>query len=493
MNNWVILPIVIPFIAGAFLILFYKQVRLQRIISVLSILASLGAAAVLGKQVFEMGIQKLDVGGWEAPYGIILVADMLAVLMVITANLVGLACLLYSFYSIGVEREKNYFYAFFQFLLTGVCGAFLTGDLFNLFVFFEVLLISSYALIVLGGDKKQYREAIKYIVMNMISSMLFVVAVAYLYAVMGTLNMAHLAERFAEVESSGMLIVISMLFFIVFAMKGALFPLYFWLPGSYTVPPTPIAALFGGLLTKVGIYAIIRTFTLIFGIDVGFTQTFFLIIAAVTMLLGVAGALATQGVRQIIVYNIISAVGFMLMGIAFNSPVALAGTIYYVVHDMIIKACLILLGGSLVYAAGTNRLNEMGGMIKYHPRMGWLFFTAAVALAGVPPLSGFIGKLMLIQGGLAGEHYWIIGVSLVVSLLILWSVMRIFMFGFWGDPSQSQQAASVSTRGMLMPSALLVGISVVLGLGAEWFLPYFQLAAEQLMDPSIYIEAVLKE
>jgi multicomponent Na+:H+ antiporter subunit D len=493
MNNLVILPIIIPFIAGAILIFFYNRIWIQRFISVLSLLMSLGVSYMLGTQVYQSGIQTLEVGGWAPPFGIVLVADMLAVIMVITANLVGLACLLYSFSSIGTGRESSYYYAFFQFLFVGVCGAFLTGDIFNLFVFFEVLLISSYILIVIGGDKHQFRETIKYVIMNIISSMLFVVGVAYLYAVTGTLNMAHLSVRFAEAEPTGMLMVLAMMFFLVFAMKGALFPLYFWLPGSYTVPPTAIAALFGGLLTKVGIYAIIRTFTLIFGVEQGFTQMFFLIVAGITMLLGVFGALATKDVKKIIVYNIISAVGFMVMGIAFNSSVALTGTLMYVTHDMIIKSCLILLGGAIVYVAGTSHLNKMGGLIKYHPVMGWLLFIGTVALVGVPPLSGFVAKLLLIQGGLAGEHYFIIGLSLVASLLILFSVMRIFMLGFWGDPKQSEQAGFVSAKGLVAPAAFLVAISIILGVGAEWFLPFFQLASEQLLDPSVYVNAVLKE
>jgi multicomponent Na+:H+ antiporter subunit D len=493
MNNLVILPIVIPFIAGALLIFFYNRIKIQRMISLISIIGSIAVSVVLVSQVLQSGIQTLEVGGWVPPFGIVLVADLLALIMVITANLVGLACLLYSFSSIGTGRERNYYYAFFQFLFVGVCGAFLTGDIFNLFVFFEVLLISSYILIIIGGDRHQFRETIKYVLMNIISSMLFVVGVAYLYAVTGTLNMAHLSVRFAEAGPSGMLMVLSMMFFFVFAMKGALFPLYFWLPGSYTVPPTAVAALFGGLLTKVGIYAIIRTFTLIFGIEQGFTQMFFLIVAGLTMVLGVLGALATKDVNKIIVYNIISAVGFMMMGIAFNSSVALAGTLWYVTHDMIIKACLILIGGTMAYVARTSHLNQMGGLIKYHPVLGWLFFAGAIALVGVPPLSGFVGKFLLIRGGLADAHYFIIGLSLVVSLLVLFSVMRIFMLGFWGDPKQSEEAGSIRSKGLIAPAALLIAISVIVGVGAEWFLPFFQLASEQLIDPSVYVNAVLKE
>jgi multicomponent Na+:H+ antiporter subunit D len=498
MNNLVILPILIPFLTGIILIFFRNQIGLQRWISGVSVLLSTTIAGFLVYSISVQGIQTLRLGGWEPPYGIILVADMFAALLVLTTYIVALACLWFAFSSIGQARERFYFYPFFQFLLVGVCGSFLTGDLFNLFVFFEVMLISSYALITLGGTKLQLRESLKYILVNIVSSIMFVAAVAYLYAITGTLNMAHLSQRIAEVEQHGLLTVVAILFLIVFSLKAGLF-LYYWLPGSYSAPPTAIAAIFAGLLTKVGIYAIFRTFTLIFYHQPEFTHHQLMAwLAVLTMLLGVIGAIAYSDVKKILVYNVIAAVGFIVFGLAVFSTTAIEGAIFYLIHDMIIKALLFLLGGAMIGIAGTSHLKKMGGLIKYHPKLGWMFFVAAVALAGVPPLSGFIGKLLIIQGGLTqGEFqpqlYWFVGVSLFSSLLILYSVMKIFMNGFWGEVKLSEKEEHGTTKGLLAPCAFLLAISIALGLGAELFYPFVEQAVETLIDPSIYIQVVLKE
>lgn len=492
MNNLVILPLLIPLITGVTLIFFNKQITVQKWISGMSAFIHLLVVLYLVQQVHQEGIQTLMLGGWVPPFGIILVADMFAALLVLTTSIVSIACLFYAFRSIGIDREKYYFYAFYQFLITGVTGAFLTGDIFNLFVFFEVMLMSSYVLIVIGGTKVQLRESLKYILVNIVSSVMFVVAVAYLYAVTGTLNMADLSVRIAEDGQSGLLTVISIMFLIVFGMKGALFPLFFWLPGSYSAPPTVISALFGGLLTKVGIYSMFRVFTLIFYHEPGITHNLIAILAAITMIIGVIGAVGQWDARKIIIYNIVTAVGFIVFGLAISSTIALTGAIFYLVHDMIIKALLLLLVGAMITVAGTSNLREMGGLIKFNPLLGWMFFIAALALAGVPPFGGFIGKFLLIQGGLAGEFYLIVALSLLSSLLILYSVMRIFMNGFWGEVKLSKQEQKGTTKGLLYPCLFLLTLSITLGLGAETVYPYISQAAETLMDPSTYINAVLK-
>ncbi|MDF0727397.1 Na+/H+ antiporter subunit D [Cytobacillus sp. S13-E01] len=491
MNNLVILPVLIPLLTGIILIFFSKYVPLQRIISTIASLLTVFASGYLVQYVFNNGIQVLQIGSWQAPFGIVLVADMLSALLVFTTSIVSLACLLYSFKAIGAAREKFYYYSVVQFLIVGVAGAFLTGDIFNLFVFFEVMLMSSYVLIVLGGTKIQLRESIKYILVNIVSSALFVVAVAYLYAVTGTLNMADLSVRISEVGDEGIITVISILFLIVFGMKGAIFPLFFWLPGSYQAPPTPVTALFGALLTKVGVYSIIRVFTLIFNQDVAFTHQFIGVLAGLTIIIGVIGAVSYWDVKKIIIYNIMTAVGVILAGLAAFSTTALAGSIFYIVHDMIIKGALFLLVGVMIVITGTSNLRQMGGLIKHHPFLGWMFFVAAIALAGIPPLSGFVGKLLIVTGGFESEDYWLSGLVLLSSLLVLYSVFKIFMNGFWGETKLQKSEEKGSTKGLLFPCALLLVLSIVLGVGADWFYPYFYLAAETIMNPSIYIQAVL--
>jgi multicomponent Na+:H+ antiporter subunit D len=492
-NNLVIMPVVVTLLTGIILIFFNKNIAVQRWISAISTLVNIVVTVLLVQTVYRKGIQVLEVGSWKVPFGIVFVADMLSSLLVLTAAVIAFATVLFSFRAIGHEREKFYYYPVVQFLMTGVLGAFLTGDIFNLFVFFEVMLMASYVLIVLGGTKIQLRESLKYILVNVVSSALFVISVAYLYAVTGTLNMADLSYRVAEAGQQGILTVISLLFLIVFGLKAAIFPLFFWLPGSYQTPPAPITALFGALLTKVGVYSIIRTFTLIFYHDQQFTHQNIGILAGLTIVVGVIGAVAYWDVKKILIYNIITAVGVILFGVSVLSTVSLAGSIYYLIHDMIIKAALFMLAGSMFVITGTSNVRKMGGLIKHHPLLGWMFFIASLALAGIPPLSGFIGKLLLVRGGLEAEHYWLAGIVVGSSLLVLFSVMKIFMNGFWREPKLRKEEEKGSTKGMLFPSAILLTISIALGLGAEWFYPYIWQAAETLSDPSIYIQAVLKE
>lgn len=358
MNNLVILPILIPLLAATLLIFMNKNIMLSRGFSVFASLSAIICNVYLVQTIFTSGIQTLYLGGWKAPFGIALVADQFAALLVLTASVVGLVTVLFSFQTIGKEKERLFYYSGVQFLLAGVSGAFLTGDIFNLFVFFELLLMASYMLIVLGGSKPQLRESLKYIVFNIISSALFIVGVACLYAVTGTLNMADLSVKIAESGQTGLITVISILFMIVFGLKAGIFPLYFWLPGSYHAPPAAISALFGALLTKVGLYAIARVFTLIFIHDTGFTHTLMAWLAALTVIFGVIGSLAYSDVQKIVIYNIVTAVGVILFGIAANTPASLQGAIYYLIHDMVIKGALFMLAGALFVYAGTNHLKR---------------------------------------------------------------------------------------------------------------------------------------
>lgn len=492
MSNLVALPMLIPLLTAIVIIFFHRNIAVQRALAGASSLVNIAVSAYLVQQVYNGGILTLNMGGWLPPIGIVFVADMFAALLVLTTAVVSSAILFYAFRSIGEERERHHFYVFFQFLIAGVIGSFLTGDIFNLFVCFEVMLIASYALIVLGGTKLQLRESLKYLLINVVSSALFVASVGYLYAVVGTLNFAHISLRVAEVGQGGMLTVISILFLIVFGVKAGLF-LFFWLPGSYKAPPAVVTALFGALLTKVGIYAIFRIFTLIFYHDPGFTHTLISWMAGATLILGALGAVAYKDVPRILIYNIVIAVGFILIGLAAANQAALEGAIFYLMHDMIVKALLFLLGGAMITAAGTTRLQEMGGLIKRYPALGWMFFVAAMALVGVPPLSGFVGKLLVLQGGLGGGLYWLTGIGLASSLLILYSMMKIFMNGFWGEEKLAEGRAPGNIKGLLAPAACLLTVVVLLGVGAEWVYPYVSQAGEVLLNPQLYIQAVLKE
>lgn len=494
MINLLLLPIIIPFFFAMMLLFFKERVVIQRVVTLIGLASTLVASCWLIATVKAQGVQTVTLGSWPAPFGITMVSDMFSALLVTTSSIVTFFVVLYSFKSIGMEREKFFYYPAILFMLTGINGAFTTGDIFNMFVFFEVLLIASYLLIVLGGEKRQLRESIKYILVNVISSALFVITVAYLYSIVGTLNMADISVKIAEINQPAILSVIAILFLIVFGIKGAIFPLYFWLPGSYAAPPIPVLALFGALLTKVGVYAITRTYTLFFIHDVDFTHQFLIVLSLLTIVAGCVGALAYFDVKQIIIYNIIIAVGVILFGVAQMNTAAMEGAVYYLIHDMLIKAALFVLIGILIYITGTSNLRAMGGLIKTHPSLGWLYLIAAFGLAGIPPLSGFLGKLLIVKGAFeAGNAFGSI-VILASSLIVLLSVMRIFIYAFWGSPTQPLPVTSQgSYRAMMIPAILLVLITVAYGVGAQWLMPYMTDAANVLSDPSIYIDAVLKE
>jgi multicomponent Na+:H+ antiporter subunit D len=493
MTNLLILPILIPLLTAVILMFFGKQIKVQRGIAAVSTAATIAASFVLVGTIHEQGIQTLNLSSWEAPFGITLVSDMLSALLVTTTSIITFVVVIYSFKSIGIEREKFYYYPVIQFLLVGVNGAFTTGDIFNLFVFFEVMLMSSYVLLVLGGTKIQLRESIKYLLVNVISSALFVIAVAYLYSVVGTLNMADISVKIAEVNQPAILTVVAVLFLIVFGLKGGIFPLYFWLPGSYYAPPMPILALFGALLTKVGIYSIMRTYTLFFYHDTGFTHEMLSVLAMITIVVGCIGAIAYWDVKKIIIYNIVIAVGVILFGVSVMSPESLEGSVYYLIHDMIIKAALFLLIGVMIKITGTTNLRKMGGLIKEYPWLGWTFLVAAFSLAGIPPLSGFIGKLLILRGSFGTEDY--VGAALVLasSLLVLYSVIKIFLNGIWGMPKEYNGISKDNARYLWSTSAILVALAVCYGFGAEAIRPFISQATEVLLDPTIYIDAVLKE
>ncbi|TRM12775.1 Na+/H+ antiporter subunit D [Lentibacillus cibarius] len=491
MNNLAVLPIIIPLISGIILAFFPKKLNLVRPLSKIFMLINLIIAGYLLWTVFSEGSVILETGGWKAPYGIVLVADKLATLLVFTTNIIAAACALYAPYSLSDRKEQYYFYSFFFFLITGVSGAFLTGDLFNMFVFFEVLLMASYALIVLGGDKVQLRESIKYVFINLFSSMLFVTAVAFIYGALGTVNIAQIAERVQEVDQQGILTTVGILLFFVFAVKAALFPLYYWMPNSYAVPNPVISALFGALLTKVGIYSIIRVFSLIFVHKIELTHGIFIWIAGLSMIFGIIGAISTNNIKLIIAYNIIPAIGFILMGIGVFNQSSVSGSIYYLVHDMLIKGSLFLLAGTITYAAGTSDLRKFSGLIHYYPFTGWLLFSSGFILAGIPPFSGFIGKLLLLKGALANKDIAIVIIGLLSSLLILYSIMKIFINGFWGEKDETIKP--VSLKGRIAPIVMLLALSVFIGVGAEFVYPFVESISTDLIQPEVYIDAVLKE
>lgn len=490
MNNIVVMPMMIPLLTGIVLVFLRPYIKAQRVLSFLALVATAGISFYLLNKIQTDGILRLDFGGWKPPFGILFVADSFSMLLVLTTAIVSAIVLLYAFSSIGVRRENMFFYPFALLLVAGVNGSFLTGDLFNLFVCFEVMLLASYVLITLGGQKIQLVESIKYVAINVLSSWFFLLGIAYLYGTVGTLNMAHLSARVAEVGQGPLLTVISILFLIVFSLKSGLL-LYFWLPGSYSAPPTAIAALFGALLTKVGIYAMFRVFTLIFYHEPSITHTMIGVMAALTLIGGGIGAVAYKDIRQIVSYNVIITVGFILVGLAVSTEIGFQGSIFYLVHDMLVKALLFLLAGTMIYLTGKTRIEEMSGLIGNYPLLGWLFFLTTLSLAGIPPLSGFLGKLYIGQGAVEAGSYVLLALSFLSGMLVLYSLLRIFMNTFWGESIISEEDEVPLKKRLLLPSVILGIATIALGIGAESLLVYVEDAAYTLMNPEVYVNAVL--
>ncbi|MGB6407552.1 MAG: Na+/H+ antiporter subunit D [Planococcus donghaensis] len=490
MNNLLVLPMLLPIIVGVLLIFLRTYGRIQAWISLTAMALTAGISGFLLQKVQVDGIIRLDFGGWEPPFGILFVADSFAVLLVLTSSIVTAICLSYALISTSKELQTMYFYPTVLFLIAGVNGSFLTGDLFNLFVCFEVMLLSSYVLLTLGNSKRQLREAIKYVSINIVSSWFFLVALAFLYGAVGTLNMAHLADRVAEVGQTPLLTTISIVFLVVFSLKAGLL-LYFWLPGSYSSPPIVTSALFGALLTKVGIYALFRVFSLIFHYQPETTHTIIGIMAALTLIGGSLGAISFNDLRSIAAYNVVVAVGFILVGLAIATPAAIEGSIYYIIHDMVAKALLFLLIGTMITLSGTSKMAGMSGLMKNYPLLGWSFFIAMLSLAGIPPLSGFIGKVLISSAAIDNGSYVLLALSLLSSIFVLYSLLRVFKNCFWGETIVSKEEQLPLRRGVLIPCLVLVGLTILIGLGTESMSPYVSDAAETLVNPSIYIDAIL--
>lgn len=490
MNNLVVMPMFIPILFAIIVIFFRQQVKIQKIIVFMGVLLLIIINGVLLFQVKNDGIQTLAFGGWEAPFGISFVADAFSSLLVMTTSIVALCCLLFAFRSLDESFEKMFVYPLILLMIAGVNGSFLTGDMFNLFVCFEVMLLASFALITLGGGKERLREAFKYVVINILGSWLFLVALAMLYGTLGTLNMAHLAERVAKVGQDPMLTTVSLIFLVVFALKAGLF-LFYWLPGSYRVPETPIAALFGALLTKVGIYALFRTFTLIFPVQTSITHGIIGLLACLTIILGCLGVIAFKDLRQIVAYNVIIGVGFVLFALYANNAFAFEGAIYYLMHDIIIKALLFLVIGTMIYLTGRTSFNEIKGMIHQFPLFGWLFFIMMLSLVGIPPFSGFLGKILIAKGLLEQGNLLFVIIAFLSSIAVLYSLLKIFLTSIFGESTHNEKFKKSIPNLMLYPILTLGALTIFLGIGAEFMAPFVKDATQVLLNPAIYIQAVL--
>jgi multicomponent Na+:H+ antiporter subunit D len=471
-------------------------VRSARAAQWLSVLGSAGLLVVsvlLFTGLKNTGISALNVGSWDAPFGISLVLDYFSALMLITSAFIVFCLSIYSIYFMEGEHRSNRFYVFFFSLTMGVNGAFLTGDAFNLYVWFEVILISSFVLITIGNKKEQLEGGIKYMALNLIGSLFFLAGLGLLYGKTGTLNMAHLAHILRVSEQPVLINTSAALFFMAFGIKAALFPLFFWLPASYHTPNITVTSVFAGLLTKVGVYVIIRFFTLFFVQDQTFWLNLFLIIAGLTMVVGGMAASTHYDTRRILSFHIISQIGYMIMGLGIYTPLAIAGAIFFTIHNMIAKTNVFLVAGLIDRAKGTFYLKSIGGLYKQSPILAVLFIFPAFALAGVPPLSGFFAKFILIKAGIEDGHFGIVAIAIATAMLTLYSMIKIWNEAFLKKEEESSATGKFTKPdfGELLPSVLLGLASLLMGLFAATVFAYTMQAAEQLLVPANYIDAVL--
>ncbi len=502
-------PILFPLLTGLLALAAWKYRRLQEIIALSGAFIFLLLAGLLFRQVMHHGIIHMQAGDWDAPFGITVVADTFSAVMVLITALMAVGIAVYSLSSMKYDgpartdamlsqRRQFAFYPLINIMYMGVCGAFLTGDLFNMYVWFEVMLMSSFILLSMDGKKKQLEGAFKYVTINLVSSAFFLIGIGLLYGITGTLNMADLAVKVSAIENQALVTLIAMFFLVCFGIKAAVFPLFFWLPASYHTPPISIAAIFAAMLTKVGVYSLVRIFSLIFIQDIGYTHTIILWIAAFTMFIGVIGAASHYDMRRILSVHIVSQIGYLILGLAFFTPLALAGVLYYMVHIIMVKGNLFLVAGLVKRIGGTYQIKKTGGLLNHNALLAVLFLISALALAGIPPLSGFWAKFIVLKAGVMEGQYLFVVVALVVSLLTLYSMMKIWNEAFWKkdpgiihDDKKTPGLFSRQNRYMTLPVLGMTVIILIMGLFPEPFFQVAQTAAEELMDPSYYINTVL--
>lgn len=487
-----IFPILIPLLTGALLLLRIQPSPGRRAWTAFSSVLQLGIAGWLLYTVRQGEAWVVRLGNWETPFGIVLVADPMACIMLVLSSLTALACLVYGFFERPTAEEPPLRLPLVQFLLTGVHLSFLTGDLFNLFVAFEVMLLASYALLTLEVDDRSVRHAFPYLALNLFGSALFLTACGLAYALFGTLNLALISERAGALAGEPMVNAFGIMLLVVFCMKAGVFPLYYWLPNSYPILPWPVAALYAGLLTKVGVYVVLRTCATLLPHESTQLHTALAWAAGGTMVLGVLGAVAQTTIRGILSYHILSQIGFMVLAIGFFTPAAVAAAVFYIIHHIVVKATLFLAGGIVFRINRSDLLERTGNLWLVAPVVGVVFLLQALSLAGLPPLSGFWGKFIILREGFTLGHYTLVAMSLLASILTLFSMLKIWLAAFWKtDATVPTDTAPAGWRGMTAVGLAMVVVSLGIGLNPEPVLRLAMVAAETLLDRQLYIDWVL--
>lgn len=519
------LPVLIPALAAALTLIAGRRPRLQRVITQLALAAVVAVCAALVYLADRDGTLALHVGGWGqtvpgmGPLGITLVVDRLSALMLVVSSIVLLAVVAYAIgqgIRDGDERQPvSIFLPTYLVLSAGVCTAFLAGDLFNLFVGFEVLLAASFVLLTIGASEERVRAGISYVMVSMVSSLIFLIGIALVYAATGTLNLAELAVRLDDVPAGTRNALFAVLL-VAFGIKAAVFPLSTWLPDSYPTAPAPVTAVFAGLPTKVGVYAIIRAHALLF--PGGSLDSVLLVAGLLTMVIGILGAIAQSDIKRLLSFTLVSHIGYMVFGVALGNQLGMSGAIYYVAHHIVVQTTLFLVVGLIERQAGASTLNRLGGLAAASPLLAFVFVVPALNLGGIPPFSGFIGKVALLEAGAENGSalaWTLVAGGVVTSLLTLYVVARVWTKAFWrsrADAPEGHLAAAAPSvllddtqdvefadrdnvgrmpSGMLVPTAALIAVGLALTIAAGPIFGYGERSAAEVLDRGQYISAVL--
>jgi len=502
-------PVIWCILMGSILLMLRKRTALQPLIAIPSLFVLALMTLGLLWHVVVSGTVTMTMGRWLPPFGISFTVDLLGAFFAATSSLVALAAGIYGRSDVDDSGRRYGFYPFLLLIMAGILGAFMTGDIFNLYVWFEVLLISSFGLLVLGSRRAQLDGAVKYAFLNLIATTLFLVATGYLYGLFGTLNMADIAIKASELRGTAPLMTLVTLFLLAFAMKAAAFPVNFWLPASYHTPRIVVSAMFAGLLTKVGIYALLRIMVMLFPVERQELSFLIALAAAFTMILGVVGALAQNDIRRAMGFLVISGIGVMMAGLALGSPAGLSGAIFYAAHSMVVMTALYFAVGIGAQLGGSFRLTTAGGLYARNAAVAFMTLVLFLSVAGLPPFSGFWPKIMLVKASLDVGAWWLAGSILVTGLLTTITVGRIWALAYWRPAPEEKPVAVVAPKvgefGAEAPDAMdlrplshgataalagLVMITVAAGVWPEPVLALAQEAARGLLDPSAYLQSV---
>ena len=485
MSNLIILPMLLPFVCALILVFTKNKNRISKILSITTMIVNTMISIALLIYVVNHKPITLDFGGWKAPFGIQFLGDSLSLLMVSVSSFVVTLIMAYGF-GRGEKRVNRFHLPTFILLLTvGVIGSFLTSDLFNLYVMFEIMLLASFVLVTLGQSVEQLRAAIVYVVLNILGSWLLLLGIGMLYKTVGTLNFSHLAMRLNHMENNQTITMISLVFLVAFSSKAALV-IFMWLPKAYAVLNTELAALFAALMTKVGAYALIRFFTLLFDHHPSVTHTLLVFMACITMIIGAFGVIAYKDIKKIAAYQVILSIGFIILGLGSHTISGVNGAIFYLANDIIVKTLLFFVIGSLVYMSGYRNYQYLSGLAKREPFFGVAFVVVIFAIGGVPPFSGFPGKVLIFQGAITNGNYIGLALMIVTSLIAMYSLFRVMFIMYFGDADGEQvqfRPLPIYLKGLL---SVLVVVVLAMGIAAPVVLKVTEDATNLNMKEDVF-------